>query len=39
MSKVTKKVVASQLIDYVSSKGLDEILQSAYTQFRGTETV
>ena len=38
MSKVTKKVVASQLTDYVSSKGLDEILQSAYTQFRGSET-
>ena len=38
MSKLTEKVVASQLIDHVSSNGLDEILQSAYKQFHSTET-
>ena len=38
MSKLTEKVVASQLINYISSNGLDEILQSAYKQFHSTET-
>ena len=37
MSKLTEKVVASQLIDYVSSNGLDEIFQSAYKQFHSTK--
>ena len=38
MSKLTeKRLVASQLIDYVSSSGLDEIFQSAYKQFHSTE--
>ena len=30
MSKLIEKVVASLLINYISSNGLDEILQSAY---------
>ena len=38
VSKLTEKVVASQLIDYVSSNGLDEIFRSAYKQFHSTET-
>ncbi|XP_066016040.1 uncharacterized protein [Pocillopora verrucosa] len=38
MSKLTEKVVASQLINHISSNGLDEILQSAYKQFHSTET-
>ena len=38
LSKLTEKVVASQLVDYVSSNGLEEILQSAYKQFHSTET-
>ena len=38
MSKLTEKVVASQLINHISSIGLDEILQSAYKQFHSTET-
>ena len=38
MSKLTEKVVASQLINHISSNGLDEILQSAYKQFQSTET-
>ena len=38
MSKLTEKVVASQVIDHVSNNGLDEILQSAYKQFHSTET-
>ena len=37
MSKLTEKVVASQLINHISSNGLDEILQSAYKQFHSTE--
>ena len=37
-SKLTEKVVASQLINHISSNGLDEILQSAYKQFYSTET-
>ena len=36
VSKRTEKVVASQLIEHVSS--LDEIMQSAYKQFHSTET-
>ena len=39
MSKLIEKVVASQLINHISSNGLDEILQSAYKQFHSTETV
>ena len=38
MSKLTEKVVASQLINHISSNGLDKILQSAYKQFHSTET-
>ena len=38
MSKLTEKVVASQLINHISSNGLDEKLQSAYKQFHSTET-
>ena len=38
MSKLTEKVVASRLIDYVSGNCLDEIMQSAYKQFHSTET-
>ena len=38
MSKLIEKVVASQLIHYISSNGLHEILQSAYKQFHRTET-
>ena len=38
MSKLIEKVVASQLINHISSNGLDEILQSAYKQFHSTET-
>ena len=38
MSKLTEKVVASQLINHICSNGLDEILQSAYKQFHSTET-
>ena len=38
MSKLTGKVVASQLINQISSNGLDEILQSAYKRFHSTET-
>ena len=38
MSKLTEQVVASQLINHISSNGLDEILQSAYKQFHSTET-
>ena len=38
MSKLTEKVVASQLINHISSNGLDEILQSAYNQFHSTKT-
>ena len=38
MSKLIEKVVASQLINYISSNGLDEILQSAYKQFHSTQT-
>ena len=38
MSKLTEKEVASQLINHISSNGLDEILQSAYKQFHSTET-
>ena len=38
MYKLIEKVVASQLIDYISSNGLDEILQSAYKQFHSAET-
>ena len=38
VSKLTEKVVASQLIHHISSNGLDEILQSAYKQFHSTET-
>ena len=38
MSKLIEKVVASQLINYISSNGLDEILQSAYKQFHSAET-
>ena len=38
VSKLTEKVVASQLINHISSNGLDEILQSAYKQFHSTET-
>ena len=38
MSKLTEKVAASQLINHISSDGLDEILQSAYKQFHSTVT-
>ena len=38
MSKLTENVVASQLVNHISSNGLDEILQSAYKQFHSTET-
>ena len=38
MSKLSEKVVASQLINYISSNGPNEILQSAYKQFHSTET-
>ena len=38
MSKLIEKVVASQLINHISSNGLDDILQSAYKQFHSTET-
>ena len=38
MSKLTKKVVASQLIEHVTNNCLDEIMQSAYKQFHSTET-
>ena len=38
MSKLIEKVVASQLINHISSNGLDEILKSAYKQFHSTET-
>ena len=38
MSKLIEKVVASQLINHISSNGFDEILQSAYKQFHSTET-
>ena len=38
MSKLIEKVVASQLINHISSNGLDEILPSAYKQFHSTET-
>ena len=37
LSKLIEKVVASQLINYTSSNGL-EILQSAYKHFHSTET-
>ena len=30
--------MVSQLINHISSNGLDEILQSAYKQFHSTET-
>ena len=36
VSKLTEKEVTSQLIDYVSSNCLDEIMQSACKQFRST---
>lgn len=38
MSKLTEKTVASQLINHISSNGVDEILQSPYKQFHSTET-
>ena len=38
MCKLTEQVVASQLIDHVSSNCLDDIMQSTYKQFHGTET-
>ena len=38
MSKLIEKVVASHLINYISSNGLDEILQFACKQFHSTET-
>ena len=38
ISKLIEKVVASQLINHISSNGLDEILQSAYKQFHSTKT-
>ena len=38
MSKLIEKVVSSQLINYISSSGLDEILQRAYKQFHSTGT-
>ena len=38
MSKLTERVVASQLIEHVTNSCLDEIMQSAYKQFHSTET-
>ena len=38
VSKLTEKVVAKQLIEHVSSNGLDEVFQSAYKNFHSTET-
>ena len=38
VSKLTEKVVASQLFDRVYSNFLDETMQSAYKQFHSTET-
>ena len=38
ISKLTEKVVASQLVDYIMRNDLDEIFQSAYKQFHSTET-
>ena len=38
ISKLTEKVVASQLVDYVMRNDLDEIFQSAYKQLHSTET-
>ena len=38
ISKVTEKVVASQLVDYVMQNDLDETFQSAYKQLHSTET-
>ena len=37
-SNLTEIVVAKQLIEFVSSNGLDEIFQSAYKNFHSTET-
>jgi len=38
VSKLTEKVVASQLFDHVDGNFLDETMQSAYKQFHSTET-
>ena len=38
MSKLTEKMVAFQLIEYVTKNCLDEIMQSAYKEFHSTET-
>ena len=38
ISKLTEKVVASQLVDYVMRNDLDETFQSAYKQLHSTET-
>ena len=38
ISKLTEKVVASQLVDYEMQNDLDETFQSAYKQLHSTET-
>ena len=38
ISKLTEKVVASQLVDYVMRNDLDETFQSAYKQLHSTKT-
>ena len=38
IAKLTEKVVASQLVDYVMRNDLDETFQSAYKQLHSTET-
>ena len=38
ISKLTEKVVASQLVDYAMQNDLDETFQSAYKQLHSTET-
>jgi len=38
ISKLTEKVVATQLVDYIIRNNLDGIFQSAYKQLYSTET-
>ena len=38
MSKLTEKVIALQLIDYIVYNNLDEVFQSAYKHLHSTET-